>query len=54
MDRTIIVRSSPDLIRYASYIGACCREWPLALGFPTGRCGLCGERPVPKDSIADQ
>jgi hypothetical protein len=30
----------------ATYIGVCCREWPLAVGVPVGRCGLCGERPV--------
>lgn len=28
-----------------TYIGACCREWILALGHKPGRCGLCGERP---------
>lgn len=29
-----------------TYVGVCCREWILALGYPVGRCGLCGERPV--------
>lgn len=28
-----------------TYIGVCCREWVLAVGF-RGRCGLCGEVPV--------
>lgn len=28
------------------YIGFCCREWILLKGVRTGRCGLCGERPV--------
>lgn len=31
---------------FETYIGACCREWILALGFPTGRCGICGEIPT--------
>lgn len=29
-----------------TYIGKCCREWPLAKGYPVGRCGLCNERPT--------
>ena len=53
MEPTILVESMPDLPRYATYIGVCCREWPMALGFPTGRCGLCGERPVAKKDPAD-
>lgn len=32
-----------------TYVGVCCREWTLAVGFPVGRCGLCGERPVRKE-----
>lgn len=24
----------------------CCRRWPVVLGFPVRRCGLCGRRPV--------
>lgn len=39
-----------------TYIGYCCREWVLALGFRGGRCGLCGERPAylrPDDRSAD-
>lgn len=23
----------------------CCREWPIAVGYPIGRCGICGEHP---------
>jgi hypothetical protein len=30
---------------FHTYIGECCREWPMAAGFPRGRCGLCGESP---------
>lgn len=29
-----------------TYIGMCCREWDLAVGYPVGRCGLCGEKPT--------
>lgn len=29
-----------------TWIGRCCRDWIMALGFPAGRCGLCGEKPV--------
>ena len=25
----------------------CCRPWEVAIGHPTGRCGLCGRRPKP-------
>lgn len=28
-----------------TYIGYCCREWILAVGYPVGRCGLCGKKP---------
>lgn len=28
------------------YIGECCTEWPMAAGYPSGRCGLCGEKPT--------
>lgn len=31
------------------YTGQCCRKWPLAFGFPVGKCGLCGEKPVAID-----
>lgn len=31
---------------FHTYIGECCREWPMAAGFPSGRCGLCGESPT--------
>lgn len=27
-------------------IARCCRDWPVLLGNPIGRCGYCGERPV--------
>lgn len=30
---------------FHTYIGQCCREWPLAAGYPVGRCGICGEVP---------
>ena len=30
-----------------TYDGYCCRVWPLAIGFPVGRCGICGQRPRP-------
>jgi hypothetical protein len=35
-----------------TYIGECCREWVLALGFRVGSCGLCGERPTFKRADA--
>lgn len=25
----------------------CCRYWPIVLGYPIGRCGICGTVPVP-------
>lgn len=33
---------------FHTYIGECCREWPMAAGFPVGRCGICGEPPTYK------
>lgn len=30
---------------FHTYIGFCCREWPMAFGYPVGRCGICGEAP---------
>jgi hypothetical protein len=39
-----IYRQSP-LDRIPTYIGRCCREWPMPVGLKPGRCGLCGERP---------
>lgn len=33
------------LPRIPTYIGVCCREWPLAV-MMRGRCGDCGEVPV--------
>jgi hypothetical protein len=50
MDPTIYVHSMPELERWPTYIGVCCREWPLAVGVPVGHCGICGERPVAKDA----
>lgn len=35
----------PPLPFVPTFIGVCCREWVLALGF-RGRCGLCGEIPT--------
>lgn len=32
-----------------TYIAVCCREWELAFGYPVGRCGICGQRPRPKE-----
>lgn len=29
-----------------TYIAYCCREWTAPLGYPPGRCGLCGETPA--------
>lgn len=26
---------------------ACCRVWPIIVGQPLGRCGICGQRPEP-------
>jgi hypothetical protein len=28
----------------------CCRDWPIAILFPVGRCGLCEQRPTPRES----
>lgn len=43
---TILVRRIGPLPKIGTYIGYCCREWVLALGFQVGRCGLCGEKPT--------
>ena len=29
-----------------TWIGYCCREWVMAYGYKSGRCGLCGETPT--------
>lgn len=39
------VRNLTPLPTVPTYVGYCCREWILALGFK-GRCGLCGEVPT--------
>lgn len=36
--------------RLLTYVGVCCREWEMAVGFPPGRCGLCGKRPTRKET----
>jgi hypothetical protein len=43
---TIRIHRQSPLERVPTYIGFCCREWPLPIGYPPGRCGLCGERPT--------
>lgn len=45
-DPTVLAPSIKPLPKRLTYIGRCCREWILALGYPVGRCGLCGERPT--------
>jgi hypothetical protein len=45
-DPTIHVYRKNPLEKWPTYIGYCCREWPLAIGMPVGRCGICGERPT--------
>jgi hypothetical protein len=45
-DPTILIHQQNPLPKWPIYIGSCCREWPLAVGIPVGRCGLCGERPT--------
>ena len=32
---------------YTVVVWRCCRPWPIVLGWPVRRCGLCGERPQP-------
>lgn len=32
----------------------CCRDWPVSPYSPLGRCGYCGERPVPTDKTLEQ
>jgi hypothetical protein len=39
------VHRAIPLPKVPTYIGACCREWVLALGY-RGRCGLCSEVPT--------
>jgi hypothetical protein len=51
-DPSILVHSMPEIPRVETFIGVCCREWVLALGYPLGSCGLCGERPQAKALIA--
>jgi hypothetical protein len=40
-----IMYAQPTLPHMLTYIGFCCREWVMAYGFPSGRCGYCGEKP---------
>lgn len=43
---TIRYYKREPLEKLPTYIGECCREWPLVIGLVPGRCGLCGERPT--------
>lgn len=38
---------------FHTYIGECCREWILAAGYQTGRCGICGQKPTYKREDTD-
>lgn len=45
-DPSIHVHHQNPLDKLPVYIGVCCREWPMPIGYMPGRCGLCGERPT--------
>lgn len=32
--------------RHHTIIATCCRDWPIAIGYKVGSCGLCGEVPT--------
>lgn len=38
--------SRPPIKLPPTFIAYCCREWIAPYGYPSGRCGLCGERPT--------
>lgn len=40
--------SGPGGVHFIA-IYRCCRDWPIKVGMPVGRCGICGERPEPKN-----
>lgn len=40
------IRHMTPLEHMPYYSAVCCRQWDLAYGYPPGRCGICGERPV--------
>lgn len=40
-------KSSGQFGPYRIVYWRCCRTWPIALGEPVGRCGLCHQRPGP-------
>lgn len=42
----IVYHQRLPLPKVATYISYCCREWIAPVGYPSGRCGLCGERPT--------
>jgi hypothetical protein len=44
-DLEISVHRKAHLDPGVVYIGKCCREWPMAFGYPPGRCGYCGDAP---------
>ena len=41
----IIWHDRPSLPKVGTYIAFCCREWIAPIGYPGGRCGLCGDSP---------
>lgn len=38
------VKQAKPLPKVPTYVGRCCREWILAVGY-RGKCGFCGEAP---------
>lgn len=45
-DELIVTYAQPTLPHMLTYIGKCgCKEWVMAYGFPSGRCGYCGQKP---------
>lgn len=46
MSEPTVYAKRPPFPKPQTYIGYCCREWVMPIGYPSGRCGLCGERPT--------
>jgi hypothetical protein len=46
---TILIHRQSPLVRIPTYVGVCCREWDMPIGVAPGRCGLCGQKPKPKE-----
>ena len=42
-----------DLMEFVTILH-CCRDWPVISVGIMGRCGICGEVPLPTDKTVEQ